>query len=81
MGCGWWLGQTSLRRQHFSRDLNQAREKPWKDGGIGGIEVLDKGQTCSKNNKKGQWFRKCERGRGGQGARHGPNDTGLTGWW
>lgn len=33
MGYGLWSGQTSPRRQHYSRDLNQAREKPWKDGG------------------------------------------------
>ena len=80
-GCGWWAGQTSMRRQHFSRDLNQAREQAMQRWRQWRISFQTKGTMFSKNSKKAEWLRKSTGGRGGQGASHGPDDTGLIGWW
>ena len=79
VGWGWWSGQASLRRQHFSRDLSQAREQATERWGqqVGGVNFQTKGAMCSKNSKMVERLRRSEWGRGGQGASHGPEDTGL----
>lgn len=73
VGWGWWSGQASLRRQHFSRDLSQAREQATERWGqqVGGVNFQTKGAMCSKNSKMVKMverLRRSEWGRGGQGA-------------
>lgn len=71
------LTEKATRRQKFESSKGGSHEKM----GAERIKFRTKRVTCSKNSQKAEWPRTREGGRGGQGASHGPDDTGLIGWW